>query len=124
MLAKIAMNLAMTAMFALAGVMLVPAALGYHRYVIQTGSMAGTYDAGSIVFAKPVPTTSLTVGTPITYAPPPGASPNHKLVTHRIYKITTLDDGRRVYQTKGDANPVADPWKFMLPKPTQDTVRF
>jgi signal peptidase len=123
-LAKLGMNLAMVALFCIAGIMLVPAVMGFHRYVILTGSMTGTYDAGSIVFDRPIPTSELKVGDPITYAPPPGASPNHKLVTHRIYRVATGPDGRRVYQTKGDANPVADNWKFMLPQPTQDKVYF
>jgi len=57
-----------------AAVMLVPALLGYHRYVILNGSMTGTYDPGSIVFDKPVPVSMLKVGDVITYSPPPGAS--------------------------------------------------
>ena len=124
MIKKVFMNVLMLLMFAIAGIMLVPAALGYHRYVILTGSMTGTYDPGSIVFDKPVPTSELKVGDPITYAPPPGASPNQKLVTHRIYKLVPGPNGQRAYITKGDANPRPDAWKFTLPQPTQDKVRF
>jgi signal peptidase len=124
MIRKLLMNVAMFATFGLAGIMLIPAALGYHRYIILTGSMTGTYDAGSLVFDKPVPTSTLKVGDPITYAPPPGASPNHKLVTHRIWQITMSPNGQRVYRTKGDHNPGPDAWKFMLAQPTQDVVRF
>ena len=124
MIRKALMNLAMVVMFAIAGIMLVPAALGYHRYIILTGSMTGTYDAGSLVFDKPVPTSTLKVGDPITYAPPPGASPNHKLVTHRIWKTMPGPNGQRAFITKGDANPKPDAWKFVLEKPTQDVVRF
>lgn len=123
-LKKIAMNVAMVVMFAIAGVMLVPAALGYHRYIILTGSMTGTYDPGSLVFDKPVPTNTLKVGDPITYAPPPGASPNQKLVTHRIYKMMPGPNGQQAYITKGDANERPDVWKFTLPQPTQDKVMF
>ena len=124
MIRKVLLNLTMVVMFAIAGVMLVPAMLGYHRYIILTGSMTGTYDPGSLVYDKPVPTSSLKVGDPITYAPPPGASPNHKLVTHRIYKIFPGPNGRPAYQTKGDANPAPDAWKFQLPQATQDKVSF
>jgi len=124
MLVRLLSNAAMAVLFGLAAVMLVPAALGYHRYVIQTGSMTGTYDAGSIVYDRPVPTASLRVGDPITYAPPPGASPSHKLVTHRIYRIAIAPDGRRVFQTKGDFNLLPDNWRFVLPQPTQDEVKF
>ncbi|HEU4701774.1 MAG TPA: signal peptidase I, partial [Conexibacter sp.] len=116
-------NLAMMALFCLAAVMLVPAALGFHRYVILTGSMTGTYDPGSIVYDRPVPTSSLRVGDAITYAPPPGAS-LHDRVTHRIYRIAAARDGRRVFQTKGDFNELPDNWRFTLPQPTQDKVVF
>ena len=124
MLRKIALNVFLTAMFGIAGMMLVPAALGLHRYVILTGSMTGTYDPGSIVFDKQVPTSSLEVGDTITYAPPPGMSPNHELVTHRIVRIVPGRGGQRVYQTKGDANKTADRWRFMLPAAEQDKVVF
>lgn len=123
MAARLGANLAMMALFCLAAIMLVPAVLGFHRYVIQTGSMTGTYDPGSIVYDRPVPTSSLRVGDPITYAPPPGAS-LHKLVTHRIYRVTSAPDGRRVFQTKGDFNKLPDNWRFVLPRPTQDKVVF
>lgn len=124
MIRKVALNLFLATMFGLAGVMLIPAALGVHRYVILTGSMTGTYDPGSIVFDKPVPTSSLKVGDSITYAPPPGMSPNHELVTHRIVRIKDGRGEQRVYQTKGDANKSADRWKFMLPQADQDKVIF
>ena len=39
----------------LALAVLVPALLGYQRYVITSGSMTGTYDRGSLVFDKVVP---------------------------------------------------------------------
>ncbi|HEV7775108.1 MAG TPA: signal peptidase I [Conexibacter sp.] len=123
MAARLGMNLAMMTLFCLAAIMLVPAALGFHRYVILTGSMTGTYDPGSIVYDRPVPTSTLRVGDSITYAPPPGAS-LHDRVTHRIYRVTTASDGRRVFQTKGDFNELPDNWRFVLPQPTQDQVVF
>ncbi|WP_372789008.1 signal peptidase I [Paraconexibacter sp.] len=107
----------------LAGLMLVPALLGYERYVIVSGSMTGTIDTGSIVYAKAVPTESLVVGDVITYAPPAGASPT-ELVTHRIASITPGPRGERVYVTKGDHNPAVDPWTFTLTAPTQAREQF
>jgi len=109
---------------ALAALMLVPAALGYHRYVIVSGSMTGTYDQGSIVYDKPVPVASLKVGDPITYAPPTGAQTVHRLVTHRIAWIGKDRSGAPAFRTKGDANPSVDPWRFVLNQPTQDKVAF
>jgi signal peptidase len=108
---------------ALAAVLLIPAALGYQRYVIVSGSMTGTYDRGSIVFDKEVPVADLKVGDPITYQPPPGASPE-KLLTHRIVWIGQSKQGAETLRTKGDANETADPWTFTLDKPNQAKVAF
>ena len=108
---------------ALAAAVLVPALLGFQRYVITSGSMTGTYDRGSLVYDRVVPTASLKVGDVITYAPPQGSGPAG-LVTHRIHAITKQRDGRLVYRTKGDFNPSVDPWTFTLPNRTQAKVAF
>src|SRR4051812_6712279 len=88
---------------ALAVLLLLPALLGYERYVITTGSMTGTYDPGSLVYDKVVPVEDLRVGDVITYAPPVGAT-RAPLVTHRIAGISTDAEGTRYFRTKGDAN--------------------
>jgi signal peptidase len=107
----------------LAAVMLVPAVFGYQRYVITGGSMTGTIDRGSLAFDKAVPTSELKVGDVITYTPP-RSSGHIGRVTHRIVSIGRGANGQRAFQTKGDANAVADPWKFQLSKPTQARVSF
>lgn len=104
-------------------VMLLPTVLGYQRYVLVSGSMTGTYDRGSVVYAKPVPVGDLQVGDVITYAPPAGMAP-YDLVTHRVAAIDRAQDGRPTYRTKGDANPAADPWQFTLDQPQQARVQF
>ena len=101
------------AVVGLAAVLLVPALLGYDRYAILSGSMAGTYDTGALVYAKQVPVADLEKGDVITYAPPAGES-SMSLVTHRIVSIKLGPDGGRVFRTKGDANAAADPWLFTL----------
>jgi len=103
-------------------IMVLPAIAGIQRYVIVSGSMSGTYDRGSVVFADVVPVSTLKVGDVITYRPPAGAGPHH-LITHRISAITTERGGARVFRTKGDANEAADPWTFTLPNRTQAQVR-
>jgi signal peptidase I len=102
---------------------LLPAVAGLQRYVITGGSMSGTYDRGSLVYARVVPTAGLRVGDVITYQPPAGAGPR-ELVTHRIVAIGVRRDGQRVFRTRGDANPVADPWRFTLPAAAQARVVF
>ena len=109
------------AVVGLAAVLLVPALLGYDRYSILSGSMAGTYDTGALVYAKQVPVTDLEKGDVITYAPPAGAS-SMSPVTHRIVSIELGPDGRRVFRTKGDANAAADPWLFTLDDEKQAKV--
>jgi signal peptidase len=101
---------------------LLPSVFGWQRYAIVSGSMTGTYDRGSLVFDEVVPVADLKVGDVITYLPPRGAGPDH-LITHRIAWIGHDDHGARVYRTRGDANPVADPWTFSLGQPTQARVR-
>jgi signal peptidase len=105
----------------LAAIVLVPALLGLQRYVITSGSMTGTFDRGSLVYDEVVPTATLKVGDVITYDPPQGAP---GLVTHRIAAIDVRRDGTRVFRTKGDANPTADPWTFTLAAPTQARAAF
>lgn len=108
---------------ALAAILLVPAVLGYERYVIVSGSMTGAYDRGSIVFDERVPVADLKVGDTITYEPPPGTS-SDALVTHRIAWIGEDAQGARTFRTKGDANPGPDPWTFSLDQADQARVAF
>ena len=105
------------------GLLLVaPALMGYQRYVIVSGSMTGTYDRGSLVFDEVVPVSALKTGDVITYRPPYGGGPTG-LVTHRIVKVTSIPAPQgRVFETKGDANRVKDPWTFTLSAPRQARV--
>jgi signal peptidase len=122
---RIGLNLLFAVMMAAAGIMIVPAALGFHRYIILTGSMTGTYDRGSIVYDQSVPVSSLKVGDPITYDPPSGYTTGvYKRVTHRIIWIGRGANGERAFRTKGDANQSPDAWKFSLGNGTQDRVLF
>jgi signal peptidase len=99
---------------------LAPALVGWERYAIVSGSMTGSYDQGSLVLAEVVPVAELEVGDVITYMPPAG---DH-LITHRIDSIGRDAAGARLYRTKGDANPIADPWTFTLDRATQARARF
>lgn len=123
MIAKLATSAVTVTAVALAALTLVPSLLGYQHYTILTGSMDGSYDTGSVVYAKQVPTSQLRVGDVITYAPPRSAGVATDLVTHRIAAIRRVR-GTRVFRTKGDANAAADPWRFRLDQPTQARVAF
>ena len=121
-IARVVSTLVVAAGLLFGALLVLPAALGWQRYVITSGSMTGTYDRGSLVLDEVVPVSELREGDVITYRPPAGAGPAG-LVTHRIAEITTDKLGRRSFRTKGDANEAADPWTFMLPKGEQARVR-
>jgi signal peptidase I len=80
--------------------------LRYEPMVIVTGSMQKTIPVGSLVVDQKVDPRQLEVGDVISFRKPLGA---HGLDTHRIVAIKN-DKGMRLYQTKGDSNPVVDPW--------------
>jgi len=121
-LARACSALVLAAGLLFGALLVLPAALGWQRYVIVSGSMTGTYDRGSLVLDEVVPVSELREGDVITYDPPAGAGPAG-LVTHRIAEITTDQVGRRTFRTKGDANEAADPWTFHLPQGEQARVR-
>jgi signal peptidase len=119
-LRRLAGALPLLALLGLGLIVVIPALLGFQRYVIVSGSMTGTYDRGSIVFDRVVPTASLRTGDIITFTPPG----HDGLVTHRIHSIQVIR-GQRVFSTKGDFNPVVDVWDpFTLRRPTQARVSF
>jgi signal peptidase I len=80
--------------------------LHYEPMVIVTGSMQKTIPVGSLVVDQKVNPKQLEVGDVISFQKPLGAK---GIDTHRIVAIK-VDHGKRLYQTKGDSNPIADPW--------------
>jgi signal peptidase I len=80
--------------------------LRYEPMVIVTGSMQKTIPVGSLVVDQKVDPQQLEVGDVISFQKPLGAK---GIDTHRIVAIRN-DKGKRLYQTKGDSNPIADPW--------------
>ncbi len=107
----------------LAATLLVPTLLGFERYVISGGSMAGTFERGAVAFERPVPVEDLAVGDVITYLPPADSGLT-SLVTHRIVDKAQSPDGGIVLRTKGDANAAPDPWRFRLSETTQPRLEF
>lgn len=120
--ARVAARCGFTVLLVAAAALVALPLAGFHRYVITGGSMGGTIERGSVIFAKAVPVAELRTGDVITFTPPPGPGPDG-LVTHRIVSIRE-HGGHRVFRTKGDANAAVDPWKFELEEPTQARVVF
>lgn len=93
---------------------------GQRLFVLTSGSMTGTYDAGTAVVTVPITADQLRVGQVVTFR-----ASNGEYVTHRIVRLVTMPktdndgvvvrdpSGRRemLYfaQTKGDSNEDPDP---------------
>jgi signal peptidase I len=105
---RVLVNTVLTVVLLGSAAFVLPGFLGYQRYVITSGSMTGSYDRGSLVFDRVVPTSSLTAGDVITFRPPG----RDGLVTHRIAAVRTVR-GERLFTTRGDANEAADVWSPM-----------
>lgn len=83
-----------------------PSVLGTTPLVVLSGSMSGTapdhIEIGDLIFVGKAVPSELEVGDVITFMQGSTA------VTHRIIDITTGEDGKRLFHTKGDANNTAD----------------
>jgi signal peptidase I len=79
---------------------------------VLTGSMTPTIRPGSLVIGTPTSGTSLHVGEIVMFRPPaPYGAPGGDPIVHRIAEVSD-QDGTAVIRTKGDDNPVEDPWKL------------
>ncbi|MGC2192145.1 MAG: signal peptidase I [Candidatus Dormiibacterota bacterium] len=94
----------------------VPRVFGQTFLVILSGSMTPTFDAGDLIVDRTLSASQaahLRKGQVITFEEGPKSAPASVLITHRIYRVRDLLSSKthqetRVYETKGDANPVAD----------------
>ncbi|WP_432476791.1 signal peptidase I [Nocardioides sp. GXQ0305] len=84
----------------------IPKANDARPLTVLTGSMTGTYDAGSVVIVRDVDPETVQVGDVITFQ---ALSDNPALTTHRVVDIAYGSEGT-TYVTKGDANDAVDPW--------------
>jgi len=84
-----------------------PTIFGHQVYYVLSGSMEPTIKTGSIILVKKrTKQTKITTGEIITFKMPYN---EQILVTHRIIEIINNNE-QLFYTTKGDANPVKDPW--------------
>jgi len=77
---------------------------------VLTGSMAPRLHRGDVLVIKQVSTNDLKVGQ-VVLLPMPSAGGT--LYAHRLVSVTR-SDGTVVVRTKGDANPVEDPWTLNI----------
>ena len=83
-----------------------PSVLGVTPLAVQSGSMSGTardhIEVGDLIFVKPVKAEALKPGDIIAF------KEGSIVVTHRIVRIETAEDGTLQFITKGDANNTED----------------
>lgn len=82
-----------------------PTILGHQAFIVTSGSMEPTFHTGSLVFARPIPSSEIKAGDIITYQ---GQGESKSLITHRVTAVETTEAGIE-FITKGDANEVNDP---------------
>jgi signal peptidase len=78
---------------------------------ILSGSMRPGFPVGGVAISERMPMGRLAVGDVILFQNPYQPSVQ---VVHRIIQLKVGDAGQHVVKTKGDANPVADPWTVTL----------
>ncbi len=77
---------------------------GFKKYVVTTNSMEPTYNKGDLIVIKQVNIDEIEENDIITYY-----TDNEKnTTTHRVIQISKTDDGRILFQTKGDNNSGPD----------------
>lgn len=103
--AVLAWGLLVVAVSALVADLVVPRLFGATPYAVLTSSMEPSLPAGTLVVVRPVHPESIGLGTVITYQLRSGEP---KVVTHRVVGQAVDGAGIRSFQTRGDANDVAD----------------
>lgn len=93
---------------------------GWQVRPVLSGSMRPTFPVGGVVITESVPTGSLRVGDVAVFHPPGQADITY---VHRIVWLHR-EGGQLLVQTKGDANPVRDPWTLHVRGPVAYRERW
>jgi signal peptidase I len=99
---------AVVALFGLLAVAVGPAYFGFHQTRIYGSSMGGALPVGSVAVTRTVGIDDVQVGDVVAVGSRDGAP----ATLHRVVTIERTAEGVRV-TTKGDANPVADPPRYL-----------
>lgn len=84
------------------------AVAGFRIFTVVTESMKPKYLVGDAIVTKTIEPSEIKVGDDITYLGM-AESFKDKIVTHRVINIEKGEDGIYIFETKGIANPKADP---------------
>lgn len=103
--------LLIAAVFALLFMTVGPRVLHYRTATMLTGSMVPTIKPGDVILDTQEPVQDVAVGQIITYHIPVD---DHRVESHRVVWVGHDPSGHVLVRTKGDANPIADPWTAQL----------
>lgn len=84
------------------------AVAGFRIFTVVTESMVPEYKVGDAIFTQTIDPSEIKIGDDITYLGM-AESFKDKIVTHRVINIEKGEDGLYIFETKGIANPKADP---------------
>lgn len=84
------------------------AVAGFRIFTVVTESMKPEYVVGDAIFTQTIEPSEIKVGDDITYLGM-AESFKDKIVTHRVINVEKAEDGTYFFETKGIANPKADP---------------
>ena len=84
------------------------AVAGFRIFTVVTESMKPEYVVGDAIVTKTIEPSEIKIGDDITYLGL-AESFKDKIVTHRVINIEKAEDGTYIFETKGIANPKADP---------------
>lgn len=105
---RVITSLLMTvAMLLLLAMTVGPRVLHYRTATMLTGSMSPTIKPGDVVIDTPIAASDVKVGDIITYHIPVD---DHRVESHRVSWVGHDASGAVLVRTKGDANPIDDPW--------------
>jgi signal peptidase len=100
----------LTAVSAMAILVIGPMFGIYRTVTVLSGSMQPTFSPGDMIVVSPEPMSALRVGDVITFSTP---AAGHPVETHRVVSVSgPLSEP--IVQTKGDANNTVDPWHAEL----------
>ena len=94
-----------------------------HVSRVLTGSMDPVVPAGALVTSRPVDAASIVPGDVVMYVPPAPFVTGGTPVAHRVTAVER-ENGDVLVRTKGDANPVEDPWTLNASRSTVHEVTW
>ena len=111
---RVTLRFIVTLLSALLGLAMAASAVSvfwFHLAVhpILSGSMRPTFGPGWMIVTKQIPVSQVRPGEILLFKPP-GSSASF---AHRVIRVEGSPN-HPIIQTKGDANPVADPWRAQL----------